>query len=583
MRHFAIFLLLLTGALTACNSDSKLSPTSIATLAPSPTESPAPTYAPTLTATPTEMPATTTTPVPTPDPAQPPAKDPTSGMTSTATPARPPATKPAPVLVATVTPEAPSTPTPNAEKEASVLSPLNLDLRDAEDINSELSGAELACLKESEPSLHLRWAFFLPGYGFQEERVKIIGCLEDETLARIFLADTAEGVANLSLDSSTCVRAAFNEIDPRSMMLAKVEGFPEDTLNSATTLHFVTMACLNDAEWEAADKSLREDSELRDWMQCIMEKLGGPGTMATAMTRGEKDDQKALADAAADCAGEMGPTSDQEDPGLQPAPTRTSAPATPTPKLATTLTIIVAEVPDDIPEYDRSEWEHWTDGDADCQDGRQEVLIAESLVEVAFETDRECRVATGQWYGAFTGAYVDDPRDLDIDHLVPLKNAHRSGGWRWPAEKKEEYANNLSDPDHLIAVTAGANRSKGARGPEEWAPPESDYWCQYATDWTEIKYRWLLTMTQRESEIVMDMLRTCDNPPEVDVLTGMVVRTGVHKPAAEPEGTIYGSCKEAEAAEEQRVQGSRGEGRGFPSEMVPSARDGDQDGVVCER
>ena len=524
--------------------------------------------------------APTLSPAPTPTRVQSPTQEPTAARVPTATPARPPATKPTSMPVATATPEAPSTRAPVGERQAGVLSPLNL--HETGDVNSEISEAELACLKESDPSLHLRWAFILPGYLFPEERVKIIGCLEDETVARIFVADTAEGVATLSLDTSICVRTAFNEIDPRSMMLAKVGGFPEDTLNSGTTLHFVTMACLSDAEWETADESLQQDSELREWMRCIMEKLGGPGEMATAMTRGEEDDQKALADAAEDCAGEMGPTSDQEDPGLPPAPTGTSAPATPAPEPAATLTIIVAEVPDDIPEYDRSEWEHWTDEDADCQDARQEVLIAESLVEVSFETDRECRVATGQWYGAFTGAYVDVPGDLDIDHLVPLKNAHRSGGWRWPAEKKEEYANNLSDPDHLIAVTAGANRSKGARGPEEWAPPESDYWCQYATDWTEVKRRWLLKMTQRESEIVMDMLRTCDNPPEVDVLTGMVVVTGVDKPTPQPEVQVYGSCEEAEAAGEERVQGSSGSGEGFPKAMVPSARDGDEDGVVCE-
>ena len=34
-------------------------------------------------------------------------------------------------------------------------------------------------------------------------------------------------------------------------------------------------------------------------------------------------------------------------------------------------------------------------------------------------------------------------------------------------------------------------------------------------------------MTQRESEIVMDMLGTCDDPPEVGILTGTVAAIGV--------------------------------------------------------
>ena len=60
---------------------------------------------------------------------------------------------------------------------------------------------------------------------------------------------------------------------------------------------------------------------------------------------------------------------------------------------------------------------------------------------------------------------------------------------------------------------------------------------------------------------------------------------GVLTPQPEPEreGGVYESCEEAEAAGESRVQGSAGGGKGFPKEMVPSARDGDGDGVVCER
>ena len=46
---------------------------------------------------------------------------------------------------------------------------------------------------------------------------------------------------------------------------------------------------------------------------------------------------------------------------------------------------------------------------------------------------------------------------------------------------------------------------------------------------------------------------------------------------------VYGSCQEAAEAGEQRVQGSQGGGQGYPTAMVPSARDGDGDDIVCER
>lgn len=47
--------------------------------------------------------------------------------------------------------------------------------------------------------------------------------------------------------------------------------------------------------------------------------------------------------------------------------------------------------------------------------------------------------------------------------------------------------------------------------------------------------------------------------------------------------TEYASCNDAVEAGESRVKGEKGPGRGFPKTTVPSARDGDGDGVVCER
>ena len=259
-------------------------------------------------------------------------------------------------------------------------------------------------------------------------------------------------------------------------------------------------------------------------------------------------------------------------PTTTPASTRESTPST------ATLTIAVAPIPSEIPEYSRSQWKHWADEDGDCQDARQEVLITESLVQVTFESDNMCRVETGRWYGAFTGTYVESPGDLDVDHLVPLKNAHLSGGWGWGPSRKAKYANYLDDPDHLIAVTARANRSKGAKGPEEWRPPDEGYWCEYAVNWTDVKAQWGLTMTREESRAVLEMLEGCADPVKVVELKG----TAAPDPTEEPERSVYGSCEEADAAGATRVQGSKGGGRGFQKEMVPSARDGDGDGVVCE-
>ena len=81
---------------------------------------------------------------------------------------------------------------------------------------------------------------------------------------------------------------------------------------------------------------------------------------------------------------------------------------------------------------------------------------------------------------------------LDIDHLVPLKEAHISGGSAWSTEKKRRYANDLSYPATLIAVSSRENRSKGARDPASWLPSNCAYHCEYVRSWKEVKARWEL-------------------------------------------------------------------------------------------
>ena len=155
--------------------------------------------------------------------------------------------------------------------------------------------------------------------------------------------------------------------------------------------------------------------------------------------------------------------------------------------------------------------------------------------------------------------------------------------WAWSEDKKREYANDLTYDGHLIAVKASANRSKGSNGPEFWKPPERAYWCRYAVDWITIKNDWELTATEPEAAALGEMLDTCEPSQSL-----AVVRVESSQPNATPtptpvSGKTYASCDEAEDADEPRVRGSKGNGRGFAAAMVPSARDGDGDGVVCER
>ena len=527
-----------------------------------------------------------------------------------------------PTAAPRATPASPPTPEPTATPAPlGVLAPLQA--LDSSALLSELSDTELACIGNNPEKLARSLAG--PGSTPREDQAKLIGCLEDETLARIFLAGFVPDPEPLSQETSDCVRAGFAVIDPRTVMTAGIEGDPGRAMAGSMTALSVTVACLTDQEWEETAPMLGMSLDERKGMQCLLAELGGPGPMAAAMTAAQEGHFTILAQAGAECGLDMGPVP-RQPPGTPPpaptqattaptpastpvitgatltgtpatptpSPTRMPAPATPTPDptptntpststpIPSTLVITVAEIPVGIPDYSRSEWKHWTDEDGDCQDARQEVLIAESLETVTYETDRECRVETGQWWAPHLGHHLGNPSHLDVDHHVPLKNAHLSGAWAWSPEMKEEYANYLDDPDHLVALSSRHNRSKGARGPQEWAPPDNALWCDYATDWAEIKARWDLTMTPVESAIVMDMLGTCENPPAVELeATGNVmIVPGVDKPTADPEDTVYGSCEEAAEAGEERVQGSRGGGKGFSAETVPSVRDGDGDGVV---
>ena len=163
--------------------------------------------------------------------------------------------------------------------------------------------------------------------------------------------------------------------------------------------------------------------------------------------------------------------------------------------------------------YEREDWKHWIDTDRDCQNTRHEVLIQESKGSVSFTRSDGCLVKSGQWTGPWSGLAFTLASDLDVDHHVPLKNAHISGGAIWPANRKRDYANDMELESALQAMHDRLNQAKGASGPENWKPPLLSSWCQYARDWVDVKTKWALTITVEEKSVLTEMLNTCAESP----------------------------------------------------------------------
>ena len=164
--------------------------------------------------------------------------------------------------------------------------------------------------------------------------------------------------------------------------------------------------------------------------------------------------------------------------------------------------------PESTTTYNRSLFKHWIDADKDCFDSRVEVLIAESKTWPKFKS--RCKVSFGEWFSVYDNLTITDSAKLDIDHLVPLQEAWQSGADTWSNKKRQDFANDLSEGNSLIAVTLGSNRSKGSKEPQNWLPTSS-YVCQYLIDWVDVKTRWNLSVDQVEKDFIVNALNTCNN------------------------------------------------------------------------
>ena len=227
--------------------------------------------------------------------------------------------------------------------------------------------------------------------------------------------------------------------------------------------------------------------------------------------------------------------------------------------------------------YDRALFNHWIDADNDCQDARAEVLTRDSKSPVT----KSCRVTVGRWLSWYDGTEITEASKIDIDHMVPLKEAWESGAWLWTASQREAYANDLGFVGSLTAVSASSNRSKSASDPAEWLPRYEQ--CRYAQDWVAVKYRWQLTIDRSEQQVLQKLLTADCGKKMINVS-----KVSVPKPGTAPSTTtpsISGGSSSLDPRFSTCTQAkSRGYGpyiRGVDPEYS-WYRDADKDGRVCE-
>jgi hypothetical protein len=155
--------------------------------------------------------------------------------------------------------------------------------------------------------------------------------------------------------------------------------------------------------------------------------------------------------------------------------------------------------------YSRSLFKHWLDVDGDGCDAREQVLKRDALGFAQVDPFK-CTVVEADWLSPYDGRRTTDRSQVDIDHVVALKEAWDSGAFAWTEAQRTAFANDTSDSRTLLAVSSSSNRSKSDKDPSNWLPSLRGYWCTYLANWVSVKARWNLSMDESEWGRVNNLL-----------------------------------------------------------------------------
>lgn len=182
--------------------------------------------------------------------------------------------------------------------------------------------------------------------------------------------------------------------------------------------------------------------------------------------------------------------------------------------------LTVAEVPADLPKYQREEQfgRAWTDKAMGVNlagngcDTRNDIL-ARDMVNITKEGD--CTVTSGTlpidpYTGEKNVAWTRGKKTssaIQIDHVVALEDVWRSGGYKMEQDTRVAIAN---DPINLVAADGPTNGAKGSKSADQWVPPFDKVHCYYAASQIQVKHKYGLSVTQPEHDALEKYISTCN-------------------------------------------------------------------------
>ncbi|WP_420367265.1 HNH endonuclease family protein [Curtobacterium sp. L1-20] len=151
----------------------------------------------------------------------------------------------------------------------------------------------------------------------------------------------------------------------------------------------------------------------------------------------------------------------------------------------------------------------WLDVDHNGCDTRNDVL-ARDLDGITRKGP--CTVLTGTLVSPYTGDTVHFVRGnrtstlVQIDHVVALENAWRTGAQQLSQAEREALAN---DPQNLFAVDGHSNAQKRSGDAATWLPAAKSFRCTYVEHQVAVKAKYRLWVVPAERDAIARVLDGC--------------------------------------------------------------------------